>query len=830
MKNGFEIGFSVRPDPSLGRSIKIDKKIIQTFPKDKTPKPSQAIVVEELSDKNFCIIKAPTGWGKSLIIQVLIKIELQNYLNRKVIVSVPQIIIGKSFSYNNGIPCTVEELINFIEDPVVPELNSRVILCTHAALVMAWDKIKNKKLFANTTICADEIHHAKNAEIELEEDVYDPNKLGAIIYYALSHKELNFWIKGATATYFRGDGCYIIPEKFKKEFTTAFVPYDEYLAELKYLKLIEYKTVFFSGSYIDAIKNLKQVYGEHIVAYIPRSNSRYAINNKYDDAKAIIAAIAKGKDYINCVDDTFQARREAKARLSKEDLAVFLIVFLAMGKEGFDYPKADTALVVGQRNLNESIQIFGRLFRDYLNKTKVTLFNFVEFSIQDLDGEETKENVNNLLKALYASMAVEDLIQPVKIKISSSDEGKTGGKEKSFNEFANAFPDPDDRNEFRKAVWTDLQIACGSDGFDVSDINLIRDCFDEIVYSKLDELKWDDTEIENCDYKGVADQIWNHICQRRLVQRGYDVSKIDIDLINSVNPVEYFIEYASAFGIDTCVKLREIINSRSTIKYTNEYIKSQIDKFEKINGTFPITNSGKTPDGLTTFSAIDLAMAKCQKGVEQSNTLAKFIENNYISFGTKKYSFRYIKSQLDEFKKINNKFPSYSNSKEKTPDGKTTFYSIQCALIFSGSSLKKFITENYEYEEDYKNSENVKYIIRQIDEFKLLNNKFPSGSSGKTPDGKITFAGINRRIKKIFSLTLTQFIKNNYFDYKQRRRHTDYTNEYIKSKIDEFKKANGKFPRKIDKTLDGISFCAINAVLVKRSSTLMQFIKYNYVT
>jgi len=558
MKN--EIGFDI----SLGRKVAITKKLKPTTNEKIQLRPYQQRVVSELSGKGNWILKSPTGSGKSRMIAALNDIELRDFPNRKIIVSVPQTIIGKGFSeYNHGMPCKVEDLINFISDPVSKVLSGRVILCTHSALTMAWFRLSDKTLLANTSIVLDEFHHNKFGEIELqnEADVYDSNKLGSIAQYAIDNKILKLHIKGVTATFFRGDSNSIIPKKLEENFTKSFVPYDEYLSKLQHLDQIQYKVILYSGSYIDAIKKIKSKFGKHILAYIPRTNSPHIIDDKYSDAQSIISTVGGG-NWVDAVNDSSD-RKEIKDKLKDENLNARGVVFMAMGKEGFDWPRADTAIVVGPRNsLNEIVQIFGRLFRDYPKKKKVVLYHFVPYSLDDLDEEKSKKNVNNYLKPIYASMAIEDIFQPVKIKVPKAKGSKKSAdedNEETFNEFTKAIPDPNDRAEFNEDVWESLIVACG----DIKDSKLVRTKFEEIVSEMLV-----DNGI-NCNHKAVADQIWVKLCRKFLLSiKGIDLSNIDIDLIDSVeNPMEYFLQFISGVGVDTLKKLRDIIKgNRLTIE------------------------------------------------------------------------------------------------------------------------------------------------------------------------------------------------------------------------------------------------------------------------
>ena len=94
---------------------------------------------------------------------------------------------------------------------------------------------------------------------------------------------------------------------------------------------------------------------------------------------------------------------------SAEDIDI--IIALGMAKEGFDWPFCEHALTIGYRgSLTEIIQIIGRATRDSKDKEHAQFTNLI--AEPDAENEEVKVAVNNMLKAITASLLMEQVLAP----------------------------------------------------------------------------------------------------------------------------------------------------------------------------------------------------------------------------------------------------------------------------------------------------------------------------------------------------------------------------------------------------------------------------------
>jgi superfamily II DNA or RNA helicase len=90
---------------------------------------------------------------------------------------------------------------------------------------------------------------------------------------------------------------------------------------------------------------------------------------------------------------------------------VDIIIALGMAKEGFDWIWCEHALTVGYRaSLTEIVQIIGRATRDAEGKTRARFTNLI--AEPDASEEAVTEAVNDTLKAIAASLLMEQVLAP----------------------------------------------------------------------------------------------------------------------------------------------------------------------------------------------------------------------------------------------------------------------------------------------------------------------------------------------------------------------------------------------------------------------------------
>ncbi|MBC7018287.1 hypothetical protein, partial [Salmonella enterica] len=111
--------------------------------------PWQAAAIEKLKDAERRLLTAPTGSGKSTVVEALGLHDLAK--GKKVIVAVPQLSIGRGYEREvieidgargewdpvHVLTADVRSIGRFLVEPAAESESRRTLVCTHVALVMA---------------------------------------------------------------------------------------------------------------------------------------------------------------------------------------------------------------------------------------------------------------------------------------------------------------------------------------------------------------------------------------------------------------------------------------------------------------------------------------------------------------------------------------------------------------------------------------------------------------------------------------------------------------------------------------------------------------------
>ena len=504
---------------------------------------------------------------------------------KKVIVAVPERSIGKSFlstdlvkygfhsdwivkeKYNLCVPggesSKVETFRKFMDS------DDQILLCTHATLRFAFDKIGAEK-FGNCLVAVDEFHHV-SANYE--------SKLGELVRSLMAQG--NVHVLAMTGSYFRGDGVPVLTYEDEAKFYKVTYNYYEQLNGYKYLKSLGIGFHFYTGKYTSAIMDVLDT-NKKTILHIPSVNSGESTKDKYIEVDTIIDAIGT-VDHVNPDTNIIYVSRRMDGKIIKvADLVndnpterekvieylrnvknmddVDLIIALGMAKEGFDWPFCEHALTVGYRgSLTEIIQIIGRCTRDSENKTHAQFTNLI--AEPDAERDEVVESVNNMLKAITASLLMEQVLVPnfnFKPKApEGSDEEKNddkrtirvgGMREPSTQNVRNILDS--DLTDLKANILQNPEIEKAMSGVvDPEVINKVM--IPKIIMTRYPHLSQD--EVEEVREHLVAD----------MVIRGSDVKtkgnhkfidmsgkfinldELNIDLIDSINPFQRAFEVIS---------------------------------------------------------------------------------------------------------------------------------------------------------------------------------------------------------------------------------------------------------------------------------------------
>lgn len=386
-------------------------------------------------NERFLLIKAPPASGKSRALMFIALDKLRNQGLKKVVVAVPEKSIGRSFKdtqltdfgffddwkvkpYFNL--CDVENetdkagrFCEFMRD----DCKERILICAHATLRNGMKMIDDNR-FDNCLLAIDEFHHT-SADAE--------SGLGEIVRRVMNNSTAH--IVAMTGSYFRGDGVPVLRAEDEARFTPVTYNYYQQLNGYKYLKNLVLGYHFYSGSYLDHIGEVLDTTKKTII-HIPSVNSRASTGSKYQEVADIMAYIGtevkrdngiyemrtpdgRALKVADLVEDAPEVRNHVYGYLQNMTRAEDMDIIIALGtaKEGFDWAWCEMCLTIGVRgSLTEIVQIIGRCTRDCEGKSTARFVNMI--AMPDAEQPDVKVAVNDFLKAITASLLMEQVMAP----------------------------------------------------------------------------------------------------------------------------------------------------------------------------------------------------------------------------------------------------------------------------------------------------------------------------------------------------------------------------------------------------------------------------------
>lgn len=587
----------------------------------------------ESRDAQYLLLKAPPASGKSRALMFLAVDKLVNQGIRKVIVAVPERSIGSSFSktdlkkdgffanwepndiYNlctpgdEGSSSKVKAFHKFMDS------DEKILICTHATLRFACEELDEIK-FNNTLLAIDEFHHV-SADVN--------NRLGELLKSIMNKSTAH--IIAMTGSYFRGDSVPILTPENEAKFTKVTYNYYEQLNGYNFLKSLGIGYHFYTGKYTSAIIDILDT-DKKTILHIPNVNSGESTKQKHNEVDFIIDAIG---DIIKQDSDTgvIHVKRHTDGKVLKvADLVednprerdkivnylrnvksvddMDLIIALGMAKEGFDWPFCEHALTVGYRgSLTEIIQIIGRCTRDSNNKTHAQFTNLI--ASPDAIKDDVKVATNNMLKAITASLLMEQVLAPnfkFKTRIDNDDEEAEPGEIK-----IRGFKEPSskrvkdilesDLNDLKATILQDdTMIKAMPGNIDPEVINkvlipkIIRIKYPELSDEEIEEIRQYvvvDSVIKNGEIKEVGDQRFITMADKFV-----NIDDIHIDLIDSINPFQKAFEILSKDVTTKVLKIIQDTIEATRIKMDFEEAKilwPKIVEFKKMYDKEPSVNA-----------------------------------------------------------------------------------------------------------------------------------------------------------------------------------------------------------------------------------------------
>lgn len=630
-------------------TIKPTNLVSVTYAQTGKSKHTNALGMREMQEKayegrsaQYLLLKAPPASGKSRALMFIGLDKLRNQGIKKVIVAVPEKSIGASFGttelkkhgffedwkpnpkYNLCTPGEEKSKVKAFQEFLAS--NEEILVCTHATLRFAFDEINPKEL-NDTLVAIDEFHH-----VSAEGD----NKLGQVLKSIMDNT--NAHIVAMTGSYFRGDSVPVLMPEDEAKFSKVTYTYYQQLNGYEHLKSLGIGYHFYTGRYFKKhpdkeMSALAEILDENqkTIIHIPSVNSAESSKEKYEEVNHIIDVLGElefqdedtgvlhikshtsGKilKVADLVNDDPKSRDKISAYLrtinSPDDIDI--IIALGMAKEGFDWPYCEHALTIGYRgSLTEIIQIIGRATRDSENKTHAQFTNLI--AQPDAQDDEVKLSVNNMLKAITASLLMEQVLAPnfkfklkkdeddVEVEEDNEDENtiKIKGFKLPTSQRAKDIIDTD-LNDLKAKILQDPQMLKAMPGnVEPEVINTVL--IPKIIRETYPEL--DDEDVEAVRQHVVADSVLknSNIEEQgnkkfiRMAGSFVNIDDIHIDLIDQVNPFQKAFEILSKSVTSQVLKLIDEHIQSTKFDMTEE---EAIILWPKINEWVKI-NNGEEPN------------------------------------------------------------------------------------------------------------------------------------------------------------------------------------------------------------------------------------------
>jgi superfamily II DNA or RNA helicase len=597
----------------------------------------------ESRDAKYLLLKAPPASGKSRALMFLALDKLNNQGIKKVIVAVPERSIGSSFAKTNlkehgffanwepndlynlctpgsdGSRSKVQAFHKFMKG------DEMILICTHATLRFACEELE-EEIFNDTLLAIDEFHHV-SADAN--------NRLGELLRGIMSKSKSH--IVAMTGSFFRGDSVPILLPEEEAQFTKVTYNYYEQLNGYEFLKSLGIGYHFYQGKYTSAIMEVLDT-DKKTILHIPNVNSGESTKDKHNEVDFIIDAIG---DIVSQDSETgvITVKRKGDGKLLKiadlvEDTPserdkiinylrninelndMDIIIALGMAKEGFDWPYCEHALTVGYRgSLTEIIQIIGRATRDSDNKTHAQFTNLI--AQPDAEDDLVKVSVNNMLKAITASLLMEQVLAPnFKFKTKKSDDDKSKGavikirglKEPSSKRVKNIIES--DLNDLKATILQDDSMLKAMPG------NVDPEVINKVLIPKIIKVRYpdlDDEQVEELRQHVVTDSVIKNGKIKQKADKRFitmadtfvNLDDIHIDLIDMVNPFQKAFEILSKSVTKRVLKIIQDTISATRIKMEEDealILWPKIQEFFRTYNREPNINSN---------DALEVRMAEC---------------------------------------------------------------------------------------------------------------------------------------------------------------------------------------------------------------------------
>lgn len=602
--------------------------------------------------QRFLLIKAPPASGKSRALMFIALDKLEHQGIKKVVVAVPEKSIGRSFKDTD-----LMKYGFFADWKVVPYFNlcdtanesdkadrfceffsqssAKILVCAHATLRNGMKQLSDDA-FNDCLLAIDEFHHTSA----------DANSgLGDIVRRIMNNTTGH--IVAMTGSYFRGDGVPVLRVEDEARFYPVTYNYYQQLNGYRYLKNLVLGYHFYHGSYLDHIGEVLDTTKKTII-HIPSVNARASTGKgKYNEVDEImkLIGVVERKDYntgiyhvrtsdgrllkvADLVEDDLKERNMVQGYLQRMKSADDMDIIIALGtaKEGFDWQWCEMCLTVGVRgSLTEVIQIIGRCTRDCEGKDTARFVNLI--AMPDAEQSEVKVAVNDFLKAITASLLMEQVMAPSWHFKTHKDEEDTGTEDstrsivveglKPLSSEKTKLIVQEQLDDLKAAILQDDYVVRALSGTTTPE-NLTQHLIPKVIRERYPDLSED--EVEEVRQRTVLDLIikGNNLVNEKgepiditnlgtdeqesegnrllkLTNRFINIDKLSINLVDTINPFQRAYEVLSkSVDAPTLKIIQDTIAEQKfnlTIEQAAELFKGPLKEYiASHNGQMPSQN------------------------------------------------------------------------------------------------------------------------------------------------------------------------------------------------------------------------------------------------
>jgi len=524
----------------------------------------------------------------------------------------------------------VDAFVGFMEG------DADVLICTHATLRFAYDAL-DESAFDDVLLAIDEFHHV-SAE--------DSSRLGEVLRGVMGKSTAH--VVAMTGSYFRGDSVPVLRPEDEAKFTKVRYSYYDQLNGYEHLKSLGVGYHFYQGKYTSAIGDVLDPTKKTLI-HIPSVNSSESTGDKYLEADEIMDILG---NVIDKDDETgvFSIKRSDGSILKVADLVyddptvrdkvmnylrtmgdheeIDIIIALGMAKEGFDWPPCEHTLTVGYRSsLTEIVQILGRATRDYPGKKHAQFTNLI--AEPDAQDDDVKFAVNNMLKAITASLLMEHVLAPnfkFKAKVTPNQKPPPGtllvkGLKEPSTDRTRAIIE-EDLDDLKATVLQDPDVMKAiPGGVDPEVINkvlvpkVIQQRYPHLTTEELEEVRQHvvaDSAVRAGTISKEGDKRFI-----RMADKFVNIDDLNIDLIDRVNPFQKAYEIMSKSVTPPVLKTIRDVIAASKIDMSEEEARILWPKINDFHG-----KRGRPPS-LTAHDPLERRMAEAIVFLKELKRLRK---------------------------------------------------------------------------------------------------------------------------------------------------------------------------------------------------------------